>query len=264
MKILVCVKQILDPEIPPRDFQVDPQCLEAVRGSASLVTNIFCENALEMALQLREQCGGEITAISFGSNSAEDSLRKALALKVDAACLVLNDLTPHPASSVVARVLAAGIRKLGEFDLILVGRESGDWGAGQTGGLLAEELHFPAVSFVDGISVEGDSITLQRQTDSGIETVTAKTPLLATITNNDQNVPRIPKTRDIMKSGRKPMTTWSLADLGLSANDLVGTTEIVDLYIPEKQTNCEYIDGDTINDKIDAFAKRIEDVIRTL
>src|SRR6266567_8324480 len=150
MNLVVCLKQILDPEIPARDFRIDPVKREAERGAASLVTNIFCENALETALQFRERIGsGKITVLSFGAATAEDSLRKALAMKADAAALVLNDGHPHPDPLTVARVLAAGIRKLGGFDVVLVGRESGDWGAGQTGGLLAEELGMPCISFAE-------------------------------------------------------------------------------------------------------------------
>ncbi len=109
MKILVCLKQILDPEIPSRDFQIDRRARQAVRGSANLVTNIFCENALETALQLREKTGGEITALSFGPDTAEDTLRKALALKADRAYLVANTGIPHSGSLVTAKVLAAAI-----------------------------------------------------------------------------------------------------------------------------------------------------------
>src|SRR5437879_13639044 len=82
MNILVCLKQILDPEIPPRDFRVDAEQLEAQRGSAGLVMNIFCAYALETAWQLRERHGGKITAISFGAPSREARLRQALATTV--------------------------------------------------------------------------------------------------------------------------------------------------------------------------------------
>src|SRR5437879_12331119 len=91
MNILVCLKQILDPEIPPRDFRVDAEQLEAQRGSAGLVMNIFCANALETALQLRERHGGKITASSLGPPSAEEVLRKAVGLRVDTAGLLARD-----------------------------------------------------------------------------------------------------------------------------------------------------------------------------
>ncbi len=85
MNIIVCLKQILDPEIPVRDFRVDAEKREAVRGNANLVTNIFCENALETALQFKEKFGGpetKLTALVFAPDSGEDSLRKALAMKM--------------------------------------------------------------------------------------------------------------------------------------------------------------------------------------
>src|ERR1043165_8563728 len=171
MNILVCLKQILDPEIPARDFRVDSAKREAEQGSANLVTNIFCENALETALQFRERTGGggggaaKITVLSYGQPSAEDSLRKALAMKADTAALVIAEGNTNPDPLTVARVLAAAIRKLGTFDLIITGREAGDWGAGQTGGLIAEELGLPCVSFVDHIEMGEGSLRLKRQTD---------------------------------------------------------------------------------------------------
>src|SRR6478672_2216697 len=99
----LCIKQILDPELPARDFRVDSVRREAERGSANLVPNIFCENALETALQFREAHGGKITAITCGPAGAEDVLRKALALKADEAALVLNEAASNPDPLFVAR-----------------------------------------------------------------------------------------------------------------------------------------------------------------
>ncbi len=268
MNILVCLKQILDPEIPARDFRVDPVRREAERGSANLVTNIFCENALEAALQFRERTGGaRITALSYGQPSAEDSLRKALAMKADRAALLINDGNPHPDPLTVARVLAAAINKLGDFDLIMVGREAGDWGAGQTGGLLAEELGLPCVSFVDRIEQTNGKLRLRRQTDTGWEVLEAEPPVVATITNDEQNVPRIPKVRDVMMSYRQPLIKWTLDDLGIRADEArAGNTyyEVTDLFVPQKETRCEFVTGDTLDEKVEAFAKRIVEVTSAL
>jgi len=269
VNIIVCLKQILDPEIPARDFRVDAGRREAVRGSANLVTNIFCENALETALQFRERSGGEmkITALIFAPESGEDVLRKALAMKADAAVLVASDGATNPDPLAVAQVLAAGVRKLGEFDLVMVGRESGDWGAGQTGGLLAEELGVPSISFVDQIEKNGDGLTIKRQTDNGWERLEARTPLVVTVTNNDQNVPRIPKTRDIMMSARQPITKWALEDVGVNAAEVrAGGSyyEVTELAIPVKDVNCEFVAGDTLEQKVEQLARRIIEVTRAL
>ena len=246
MNILVCMKQILDPEVPARDFRIDAARKEAERGSASLVANIFCENALETALQFRERAGGgTITALSFGAPSAEDVLRKALAMKADAAALVVGDVVGdrgHPLH--VARVLAAAIRKLGTFDLILTGRESGDWGAGQTGGLLAEELGMPFVAFVDTIE---PGLRLRRQTETGWEIVEAQPPVVVSITNEEHNVPRIPKVRDVMMAHRQPLTQWSVAELGVEPSDYY---EVVELSVPRRETRCEIVDVDTFADRL--------------
>jgi electron transfer flavoprotein beta subunit len=270
VNIIVCLKQILDPEIPVRDFRVDAERREAVRGSANLVTNIFCENALETALQFKEKFGGpetKITALVFAPASGEDVLRKALAMKADAAVLVTNDGASNPDPLAVAQVLARVIRKLGEYDLVMVGRESGDWGAGQTGGLLAEELGLPSVSFVDQIEKTGDGLSIKRQTDNGWERLEARLPLVVTITNNDQNVPRIPKTRDIMLSARQPITKWTLEDVGVNAAEVrAGGSyyEVVELAIPVKDVNCEFVAGDTLEQKVEQLARCIIEVTRAL
>jgi electron transfer flavoprotein beta subunit len=268
MNILVCLKQILDPEIPARDFRVDPSRREAERGAADLVTNIFCENALETALQLRERIGSaQITVLSYGQPSAEDSLRKALAMKADAAVLVVNDGNANPDPLTTARVLAAAARKLGTFDLIMVGREAGDWGAGQTGGLTAEELGIPCVSFVDWIESAGDQLRLKRQTDTGWEVLEAEPPIVVTVTNDEHNLPRIPKVRDVMASYRQPLTKWTIDDLGIEANEArAGNTyyQVAELFIPQKETRCEFVTGDTLDQKVESFAKRIVEVTSAL
>ena len=264
MNILVCLKQILDPEIPAREFRVDPARREADRGNASLVTNIFCENALETALQFRERLGdAKITVLSFGPASAEDSLRKALAMKADAAALVMNDESSNPDPLTVAQVLAAAIRKLGSFDLVMVGREAGDWGAGQTAGLLAEELSMPCVSFVDRIEAMNGGLRLKRQTDSGWEVLEAQTPLVVSITNDEHNIPRIPKVRDVMMSYRQPLTQWTLADLGYEIED-DKYYQVVDLSIPQKESRCEFVTGDTLDERVESLARRITEVTSAL
>jgi electron transfer flavoprotein beta subunit len=245
MNILVCMKQILDPEVPARDFRVDALRKEAERGSASLVTNIFCENALETALQFRERAGGgTITALSFGPASAEDTLRKALAMKADAAALVVDDGAAKPNPLYVARVLAAAIRKLGSFDLILTGREAGDWGAGQTGALLAEELGLPYIAFADSLE---PGLRIKRQTESGWEIVEAKPPVVVTITNDEHNVPRIPKVRDVMMAHRQPLTQFTVAELGVEPVDYY---EVVELAIPQKESRCELVNVDVLAQKL--------------
>ncbi|HEY4308725.1 MAG TPA: electron transfer flavoprotein subunit beta/FixA family protein [Pirellulales bacterium] len=265
MNIIVCIKQILDPEIPARDFRVDGAKRQAERGSANLVTNIFCENALETALQVRDAHGGKITVVTCGGVEAEEVLRKALALKADEAVLLESPIE-NPDPLFVARTLAAGIRKLEPFDVVLVGREAGDWGAGQTGGLLAEELSTPCIAFAESFApgTEPGRLQVKRQTDNGWEGFESSTPLVITITNHDKNVPRIPKTRDVMQSYRKPLTKWPLAELGIDVDSNGGYSHIADLFVPVKETHCEFLSGDTLEAKVDALAERLAGIIRSI
>jgi electron transfer flavoprotein beta subunit len=196
-------------------------------------------------------------------------LRKALALRVDTAVLVKHEFAQRPNPSVVARILAASIRKLGDFDLVLTGRESGDWGDGQTGGLLAEDLGRPCLSFVDELNADTAQpkvLQLRRQTDEGSDAIEASVPLVLTITNNEHNVPRIAKTRDVMQAFKQPLTQWSLSDLGLddaSLADDLSSAEIIELTIPTKQTKCDFIAGDSLDERIDGLARRIVAVVQS-
>ena len=262
MNILVCLKQILDPDIPARDFRIDPEQRQAVRGSADLVTNIFCENALETALQLRSASGGNITVLSHGSEEAEDVLRKGLAMKADAAALVIDEDAERADPLQAAKVLAAAARELGPFDVVMVGRESGDWGVGQTGGLLAEELEVPFIALVEHLEGDANGLRIQRQTDTGTETFEVTPPVVVSITNCENNLPRIPKTRDVMKSYRKPLTTFALADLALPSAD-TSYYRLAEISVPEKNVECELVDGDNLDQKIDTFARRVADIAAT-
>jgi len=267
MKTLVCMKQVLDPDVSARDYQIDPEKKEAKVGGANLVTDIFSENALETALQLRQANPGEITALCYGGEKGEDVLRKALAMTADHAVLVQRQGNTNPDPATVAKVLAAAINKLGAFDLILVGRESGDWGVGQTGGLLAAELGLPYLSLVDRIEPAGTGLRLRRQTDVGFEMAECAPPALLTITNSESNVPRIPKTRDVMMSYRKPLQKWSVADLGLDAaaiGDARSFYEVVELYVPKKDVKCEFVEGDSLEDKVAAFARKVAEVVNAV
>ena len=161
--------------------------------------------------------------------------------------------------------------KLGAFDLVFTGRESGDWGVGQTGALLAELLNVPYIGFVDSIeSADGQSrekLRLKRQTDNGFEIIEATPPLVVSITNDEHNVPRIPKTRDVMMSVRTPITKFTLDELGVDAATIRAGGEyyeVAELGIPVKDINCEFVTGDSLEQKVEQLAQRILEVTRAL
>lgn len=263
MHIVVCLNQVLDPEIPARSFKIDPQARAPKLDGLSLVMGYFDENALEIALQLKEKLSeAHITALTFGGAQAKDMLRKALALRCDRAVLVQSPLH-NPDSYQVAHALGRAIEKLGGADLVLAGRQGSDWDAGQVGSLVAVELGMPCVTFVAAMEPEGEELRLKRLLDGVQEMVRAQPPLAVTATNDERNQLRMPNVRDIMQASRKPLQEWSLEDLGLSAERLeeVRRLEIAELFIPQRESQAEMIEGESLDEKAAKLARRIREFI---
>ncbi len=174
MKIAVCVKQILDPELPPSAFEIDATLMRAKIGKHAQVIDPYSGNALEVALQLKDQRPDvQVTAISFGDSKVEDSLRKCLGVLADEAVHVLNGPDIVADSYATAKILAAAIKRTGPFDLILCGRQAGDWDQGLLGPLLAEALSLPSVCFASRLDFSDAGIKIQRYVDGGTQVLEA-------------------------------------------------------------------------------------------
>lgn len=264
MHWVVCLKQILDPELPPSEFRLDPSRKQAAVDGASLVTSIFDQNALELALQCREQWGeGKLTALSFGPPSTTDTLRRALSLRSDQAIRLRQEDLPELDGYGTARVLAAAIRKLEPaVDVVFCGREAGDWHGGQVGAFLAAELGFSYLSFVSSIRREGASLRLVRQADDAREIFEAQTPLVLTVTNDEGNLPRLPKVKDNMLAFRKQIPEWGAAELGLKPERLAGSNAALEshgLEIPKHDRQCQMIAGQNSEERAaDLVQKLVE------
>ncbi|MDI3317332.1 MAG: electron transfer flavoprotein subunit beta/FixA family protein [Bacillota bacterium] len=257
MRLVVGLKTILDPEIPPRDFRIDTEARRPVQGRASLVISPFDENALELALQLKDRdASTHVVALSAGPASAEEALRKALSLRVDEAVRVDTDPLDEPDSEQTALLLARAVERLGG-DLLLVGRQAGDWDRGQTGLIAAEILGWPCVTSVSRIEAADGRLRLRHEGPGGLEVVEAAPPLVLTVTNDEANQLRIPKARDILATRSKSVTRLGLADLGLSPETVRPATEVTRLYVPVEEHQCEWIEGDDAESKARALAERL-------
>lgn len=263
MHIVVCIKQILDPEIPPRDFRIDPDAKQAARGKAGLVISPFDENALELGLQLKEKNGAKLTVITLGEDEAVEALRKALALGADQVVLAKDEAFQGLDSYGTAHVLAKSIEKLGDVNLVLLGRQAGDWDIGLVGSLVAEELGMPCVTFVPEIEIAGETAKLKREVEGGFDVIEARLPVVATVTNAESNQIRLPKVKDVMMAHRKPVTTWGAADLGVDAARLSAgarAVEVEELFIPETDSSCEFIEGEDGAEKARNLVRKLQDL----
>ena len=161
MRVLVCIKQILDPEIPARNFQVDPVLPQAIQGDAAWVINPFDANAVEIALQLKDQrkdC--TVTALSLGGETCGKALRHTLAMGCDEAIWLRDPMFADLDSSGTANVISRGIQKAGQIDLVLCGRQAGDWDMGQVGLMIAEELCLKCISLVSQVTLENQGLCI--------------------------------------------------------------------------------------------------------
>ncbi|MGA2432988.1 MAG: electron transfer flavoprotein subunit beta/FixA family protein [Acidimicrobiales bacterium] len=209
MNVVVCVKQIPDPAAP--------QSLDAAHNldrSGKLILDEADTYGVEMALQLVDKAGsGEVTVVSMGSAADVAGLRNALAMGAAKAVIVSDDLLRGTDALGTAKVLAAVIKRESP-DLILAATESSDGYTGTTPVQLAELLGMPSITFAKSVSVDGSTVKVDRQTESGYDEVTAPTPCVVTVTAGVVE-PRYASFKGIMAAKSKPVEVLSVADLGL-------------------------------------------------
>lgn len=257
MNIVVCVKQILDPESNPRGFQVDSNSRKAVQGAAALVVNPYDENAVEVALQLKAKVGeATITAMTLGGATADKALRRVLGIGCDEGIWLRDPLFEDLDSIGIARVLAAAIRKLGSVDLVLCGLQAGDWDMGQVGSLLAEELSLPCVRAVYNLEPSDGSLVVTRGMEKGVEVLEGKIPFLAIVTNHISNLPRFPSAKRVVMASRRQLAVWSAAELGIEGN--IGRWVTIEgLGVSNYERQVEIMDGDNGEEKSIRLVQRM-------
>ena len=216
MKIVVLVKQVPDSGAE-RTLRADDNTVD--RTSANNVINEMDEYAIEEALKLREADGGvEITILTMGPDQAAESIRKALQTGSDGAVHVLDDALRGSCALATSTVLAAALRTL-EPDLVLCGAEATDARGQAMPHMLAERLGVAALTGARKLTVDGSTLTIERQTEEGYEVVTASTPAIVSVWDTI-NEPRYPTFKGIMEAKKKPVRTLSLADLGIAAEEV--------------------------------------------
>jgi electron transfer flavoprotein beta subunit len=255
MNVVVCVKQIPDPAAP-QSFDSS----NYLDRSGKLILDEADTYGVEMALQLVDKAGeGEVTVVSMGSGADLAGVRNALAMGAAKAVIVSDESLRGTDALGTAKVLAAVIRRVGP-DLVLCATESSDGYTGTTPVQLAELLGIPSITFAKSVNVNGSTVEVNRQTESGYDVVTAPLPALITVTAGVVE-PRYASFKGIMAAKSKPLEVLSVADLDLDGQ--VGPTgarqEITSVERAEsRQAGEKYVDDGDGAQKIVAFLESIK------
>lgn len=261
--MIVCVKQVPDPEAPPGSFKADPAANKMViAGGVNQVISPFDEQAVEAALRIKDAKGGKITVISMGNNLLRDVVKKPLSMGADELILLEDPAFEGGDSWSTAAALAAAIKKVGSYDLIFCGRQAADWDAGQVGLGLAELLGIPSVSVAKKVEVLDGKVRVERVVPDGYEVIEASLPALITV-SNELGEPRYATLKGIMAAARKQPLVWKPADLGLNPAQLGAAgrkTKLLRLFQPVKESKCLVIEGETPAEAGELLAAKLREL----
>jgi len=255
VRIVVCVKQALDVS----QIKVDAATRRLITVDAQKKISDFDKNALEEAVRLKEKLGGEVVTLTVGPEDAKTTVREALAMGADKAYVVSDPMFEGGDTLATSYVLAEAVKKLGVFDLILCGEASVDSFSAQVGPRLADRLGLPVVMYVKKLTLEGDSVTVERNLEDSYETVRVRMPVLLTVTK-ELNEPRIPSLMSIMKASKKEVVLWRAADLGVAAEkvgEAGSAIRIVSVLAPKVERKKIVIKGETPAETAEKLAKAL-------
>lgn len=257
MEIVVCIKQVPD----TTEVRLDPKTNTLIREGVPSIINPFDMYAIEEGLRLKEKYGGTVTVLSMGPPQVESALREAVSLGVDKVVLLSDRAFAGSDTWATSLTLAAGIRKLGKYDLLLTGKQAIDGDTAQVGPGIAEHLDIPQLTFVRKvIGIEKNVITVQRAVEDGYEVLAAPLPVMLTVLK-EINEPRLPSLKGKMRARKEPITVLKAADLAIGdyKTGLDGSpTQVVKVFTPPKKTGGQRWEGEP-----DELAGKLADLLKT-
>jgi electron transfer flavoprotein beta subunit len=240
VKIVSCIKPVAD---PTARFTINESKTWIKTQDLTVVASEADNYALEEALRLREKHGGEVVVISVGADEGAKVLRAGLAMGADRAIQISDETLKAPGEFITAQALARAVEKDGGANIVLTGVQSDDLGTGATGVMLAEFLGWAHATVAIAIDADPSrqAVQIQRELEGGVlEDVELRLPAVVTI-QYGANQPRYASLKGIMAAKKKPFTTWSAADLGLTQSEAL--FDIRELVVPEKKSRVEILSG---------------------
>jgi electron transfer flavoprotein beta subunit len=260
--MIVCCKQVLDPEAPPASFKIDSATNKVVppQGVPPVISP-FDEQAVEAALKIKDAKGGKISVISLGINLLRDVVKKPLSMGADELILLEDPAYTDGDAWSTAYALAMAIKKIGKFDLIFCGRQASDWDSGQVGSGIAEILGLPCVTVAKKVESIDGKARVERITADGYDVVEVSLPAVITV-SNELGAARYPTIKGIMGAKRKEPIIWKPADIGVDPSKIGAAgrrTKLAKLFQPVKESKCEIITGDTPEEAATKLALKLRE-----
>lgn len=268
MHIVVLIKQIFDPDVATTVFRIDKEAQAIVPlPGVSPVISPFDEQAVEAAMRIKDVCEqnleGEkndvrVTVVTMAEETARVAIKGELAKGADEGLLLVDPLFENADAVLTANILATAIRKLGDVDLIIAGRQAADKDLGVVGLGIAQLLDIPAITYACDIAINNKTVLVERVLEDGTEKVQTQLPALVTI-SHELGKPRYAGLRETMRAARKPINVWNASDLKIDTDIGYGRQHIEELFIPDNKVNCELIQGDTPDDVAFQLATRLKE-----
>ncbi len=256
MRIIVCMKQVPD----AKDVRLDPVTNTLAREGVQSIMNPYDQHALEEAVRLKEAHGGEVVAITMGPPQAEEILRQAISCGADSTVLVSDRSFAGADTWATAYTLEHAVKKIGDFDLILCGKQAIDGDTAQVGPGLATRLDIPYVTCVQKIRESSTTgLVAERMMDDGYDVVAVDYPALLTVVK-DINEPRVPSIKGKMKAKSAKIVRLSAADIEAdpACIGLPGSpTKVVNVFPPPSRAERSVLQG-TLDEQIDQLVDRLK------
>lgn len=257
LQIFVCMKQVPDTEGPVESFEVVAEEKKVIPVGIPPVINPFDENALEVALRIKESNGAKVVCISLGEKLAQPVLRKALAAGADDLILLEDPHFKDLDSNSTAYVLSSVIRRMGAYDLILTGRQAGDWDFGITGLIIAEMLQIPSINLARKVEIRDCRVLVEKLTRDGYEVVRAPMPVLVTVSSEAGEL-RYTSVLALKSVRAKPVKVYNAEGLDIDPQKLVAR-RVFKLFSDRVQRDCRFIEGESFQEKGENLAIRLKE-----
>ncbi|MFO7773161.1 MAG: electron transfer flavoprotein subunit beta/FixA family protein [Dehalococcoidia bacterium] len=255
LNIVVCIKQVLDPEAPASAYKIDADANKVVMSGVPPVISPFDENAMEAALRIKDKQACKISVISTGKGLSRTVLGKVLAVGGDELYLLDDSEFEDLDSFATAALLTAAIKKIGNPDLILTGRQAADTNAGIVGPGIAVTLGLPCITVARKVGVVDGKLRVEKVVPDGYQVMEIALPCLITV-GNELGEMRVAALQQLVAARKKPVTIWTHQDLDVDAA-LMQRTRLMKLFIPQRDSKCEFVDGDTPEERGAKLALRI-------